>query len=131
MNWGPLGHVRVDPSSPQAMGTCDICGRIWNLVDLRWQFQWSGNQLINLRYLVCEKCYDNPQEQLRAITLPPDPVPVLNPRPEPVRIEAPSFASTLGGDNMATLAGQSVTSIEGIVPIGQTPPSFFAEPGND
>lgn len=131
MNWGPTGHARVDPSSPHAWGTCDICSRLYNLIDLRWQFQWSGNQLINLRSLVCEKCYDNPQEQLRAVTLPPDPAPVLNPRPEPYAIEEPSFASTLSGNNMVTLSGLNMTTIEGIVPIGETPPSGYAEPGND
>lgn len=36
----------------------------------------------NLRLLVCDTCYDTPQEQLRAIVLPPDPTPVINARVE-------------------------------------------------
>jgi hypothetical protein len=44
---------------------------------------WAGVQLINKRILVCPKCLDKPQQQLRAIVLPADPVPIRNPRPEP------------------------------------------------
>lgn len=36
----------------------------------------------NLRILVCRDCYDKPQEQLRSIVIPPDPMPVINARPE-------------------------------------------------
>jgi hypothetical protein len=32
--------------------------------------------------LVCPSCLDRPNEQLRTITLPPDPVPIMNARPE-------------------------------------------------
>lgn len=125
-------HARVAPGEFDiAWSTCDVCGIIWNHSDLRWQFQWSGNQLINLRILVCEECYDNPAEFLRAITLPPDPVPILNPRPEPYSVEEPSFAATLAGNDMVLLNGTNVTTIEGIVPVGQTPPSAIAEPGNN
>ena len=36
--------------------------------------------MINKQLLVCNDCYDRPQEQLRAIILPADPVPISNPR---------------------------------------------------
>lgn len=36
----------------------------------------------NLRILVCPKCYDLPNEQLRSILIPADPVPLQNPRPQ-------------------------------------------------
>jgi hypothetical protein len=39
--------------------------------------------MVNKRILVCDTCYDEPQEQLRAIVLPADPVPIINPRVEP------------------------------------------------
>jgi hypothetical protein len=39
--------------------------------------------MINKRILVCDTCYDEPQEQLRAIVVPADPVPIINPRVEP------------------------------------------------
>jgi hypothetical protein len=63
----------------------------YNLRDLRWQNQWQGNRLVNLRLLVCTRtCLDVPQIQLRTLILPPDPVPVLNPRPEMYSAEVPS-----------------------------------------
>ena len=43
---------------------------------------WRGAVLQNLRLLVCDRCYDTPQEQLRAIVLPPDPEPKMNARVE-------------------------------------------------
>jgi len=50
---------------------------------LKWQYDWAGASLINKRILVCDTCYDEPQEQLRAIVLPADPMPIINPRVEP------------------------------------------------
>lgn len=38
---------------------------------------------MNLRILVCPPCIDRPQQQLRAIVIPADPVPIRNPRIEP------------------------------------------------
>jgi hypothetical protein len=36
--------------------------------------------MMNIRLLVCDTCYDQPQEQLRAIVVPADPVPIVQPR---------------------------------------------------
>jgi hypothetical protein len=47
---------------------------------LKWQYDWAGASLINKRMLVCNTCYDVPQEQLRAIVVPADPMPIINPR---------------------------------------------------
>lgn len=82
MPWRPHGHFDVNPTSPRALGDCDRCYRTFNLERLQWQFEWRGNRLMNLRVLVCSECLDRPQEQNRPIILPPDPVPVFNPRPE-------------------------------------------------
>jgi hypothetical protein len=73
-------HVRVDAGNPQAAGQCDLCGRWYNHVDLRWNMEWSGTQLRNTYSLRCRECVDRPQEQLRTIILPPDPPPILNAR---------------------------------------------------
>lgn len=82
MPWRPHGHARVNPGSPRAWATCDRCGGNYNLEDLQWQYQWVGPTLQNLQWLVCPTCLDKPAEFLKAIILPPDPVPVSNPRPE-------------------------------------------------
>jgi len=76
------GRARVSAKNPQAQGVCDRCGIWYNLVDLQWQFDWRGTALQNLWLRVCGRCLDTPQEQLRAIQLPADPVPVWQPRPE-------------------------------------------------
>jgi hypothetical protein len=76
----PHGRAKVNIRSPRAFGICDRCGFLYNHEELRWQFDWAGANLINKRILVCATCEDVPQEQLRAIILPADPVPILNPR---------------------------------------------------
>lgn len=76
------GRARTSASDPRAFGVCQRCGIWYNRQDLTFQFDWRGAQLQNLYILVCEKCLDRPQEQLRAITLPPDPVPIFYPSVE-------------------------------------------------
>lgn len=98
----PHGHARISINNPAALGVCDRCGALYNLRDLRWQFDWRGPSLQNLRILVCETCWDQPQENLRTIVLPPDPLPVMNPRPEQYDIEVPSYIMTY--DSSAALA---------------------------
>jgi hypothetical protein len=76
------GRARTSSRSPMAHAICDRCGFRYNFVDLRWQFDWRGASLQNLRILVCRPCYDTPQTQLRSIVLPADPQPIINARPE-------------------------------------------------
>jgi hypothetical protein len=49
---------------------------------LQWQWDFQGARLQNLRLLVCDSCNDKPFQQNRTIILPPDPMPIMNPRPE-------------------------------------------------
>lgn len=74
------GRARTSARSPQAHAICDRCGFRYNLVDLSWQFDWRGASLQNIKLLVCNGCNDDPQQQLRAIVIPADPMPVANPR---------------------------------------------------
>ena len=76
------GRARISSKNPQALAICDRCGFTYNHVDLAWQYDYAGAGLINKRILVCNPCMDTPQEQLRAIILPSDPVPIMNPRVE-------------------------------------------------
>jgi len=50
---------------------------------LRKQPEWRGCSLMVKNILVCDKCYDKPNEQLRTIFIPADPVPIRDPRPLP------------------------------------------------
>lgn len=77
------GRASTNPSSPAAFAVCQRCGIWHNHRDLQWQWQWAGASLTNLRILVCDTCLDEPQQQLRAIALPADPVPVQYALPEP------------------------------------------------
>lgn len=70
------GRARVNARNPQAQSLCQRCGIWHNFVDLQWQHDWRGNALQNTRLLVCHNCLDRPQEQLRAIVVPADPLPV-------------------------------------------------------
>jgi len=76
------GRARVSSRNPQAFAVCDRCGIWYQWVDLRWQYDWRGATMQNIKILVCRICYDKPQEQLRAIVVPADPVPIVNARTE-------------------------------------------------
>lgn len=75
-----LGRARISARNPRAAGQCDRCGFVYNHLNLAWQYDWAGASLINKRLLVCDTCNDVPQQQLRAIVVPADPVPIQNPR---------------------------------------------------
>jgi len=77
------GRARTSARNPRAFAICDRCALWYNHYQLKWQYDWAGASMINKRILVCDTCYDEPQEQLRAIVLPADPMPIINPRVEP------------------------------------------------
>lgn len=78
----PHGRAAVDPTDPRAWATCGRCGMLYNHEKLIYDQEWNGAQLVTLTILICEKCSDVPQQQLRAMTLPPDPEPIQLPRPD-------------------------------------------------
>lgn len=97
MAWASIsGRAKTSPSNPQAHAICDRCGFRYNHVNLKWQFDWAGASLINKRILVCDSCYDKPQEQLRAIIVPADPVPIINPRVEAYIDDETNYLTTSG-----------------------------------
>jgi hypothetical protein len=89
------GRARTSIRRPQAFAVCDRCGIWYNRVNLSWQYDWRGNALQNLWILVCGDCLDIPQEQLRAIQLPADPVPVWQPRVEQFASIETDYRTTL------------------------------------
>lgn len=80
MSWRPHGKARVDPDRPEAFGVCDRCGFVHNLVDLRYELDWRGIRVDRTGFRVCDSCWSEPAPFLRTIVLPPDPVPVADPR---------------------------------------------------
>ena len=82
MAFRPHGRAYANPNAPSAWGRCDRCGFIYNHRALQFQFDYRGPRLTNLRFLVCQTCYDKPQPQLKPIMTTQDPLPVINARPE-------------------------------------------------
>ena len=135
------GRARTSSSSPQAHAICDRCGFRYNHVQLRWQFDWAGASLINKRLLVCNPCYDTPQEQLRAIVVPADPMPIINPRVEPFVQDETNTRYTSGQNTVDPVT--NIPVIGGDVRItqddndrvtqqtGEAPGGLNQEPGTD
>lgn len=69
---------------------------------LSWQHQWAGPVLQNLRLLVCSRCLDVPQPQLKPRILPPDPTPVLWARPENYVVDDVDWFEDDTGDYLTT-----------------------------
>ena len=91
------GRARTSSRNPQAHAICDKCGGRFNHVDLHWQYDWAGASLKNKNMLVCDRCLDLPQQQLRAIVLPTDPVPIYNPRPQLFFVEGQTMERATSG----------------------------------
>ncbi len=73
-------YVVIDESSPQALGICDKSGFVFRRIDMVKQMEWRGNALVWTGFIVGKPFVDTPNAQLRPPILPPDPVPVQNPR---------------------------------------------------
>ena len=101
----PHGRAKVSTRNPEAFAICDACGFLYNHSELRFQFQWSGNKLVNLKQLVCRRCNDIPQTQLRAIVLPADPMPILNPRVNNWQAASTDYRATSGQNTVDPITG--------------------------
>jgi len=87
------GRARTNPSSPEAHAICDRCGFRYNHSDLKWQFDWRGASMQNIRILVCDTCMDTPQSQLRAIVIPADPEPIIQARVQDFAVAETNFST--------------------------------------
>lgn len=106
MGWASRsGRASTNAANPQAHAICDRCGFRYNHVNLKWQFDWRGTSLQNIRMLVCNTCYDEPQEQLRAIIVPADPVPILNPRLQDFAVAESNTRVTSGQNTVDPVTG--------------------------
>lgn len=105
--WHPK-NAEVDPENPRAWATCDRCGFVYNHHKLRWQYAYMGSfQPMNTRMLVCPSCEDQLNPQDTPNILPPDPIPVLNARPEPYVLDESSWLGTPEGDTLVTQDGET------------------------
>ena len=90
------GRASTSSSNPRAHAICDRCGFRYNHDNLQWQFDWRGATMQNIRILVCNTCLDDPQQQQRAIVVPADPVPILNPRVQDFRVAETDYRTASG-----------------------------------
>ncbi len=67
--------------------------------------EWAGNKLMNKRQLVCRRCNDIPNTQLRAIVLPADPMPVMNPRVQNYQAASNDYRATSGQNTVDPTTG--------------------------
>lgn len=140
------GRARTSARNPQAFAICDRCAIWYNHVNLRWQYDWAGASLINKRILVCNTCYDEPQQQLRAIIIPADPTPIINPRVEPYAWDEIDRRQVSGNNTTNAQTGipvqqgdTRVTTIDGDIPdrtrvtqqTGEAPYGTNQKPGTD
>lgn len=92
----PLGkRVSIDVKNPQALGICDKTGFVFMRKDLVRQMEWHGNALVWTGAYVGRPYVDKPNEQGRSPMLPPDPIPVPQPRPDIQGPDAPSNSQTI------------------------------------
>ena len=135
------GRAKTDPNNPQAFAVCDRCGIWYNQVNLRWQYDWRGTSLQNIRLLVCSPCYDVPQEQLRAIVVPADPIPIQNPRIQDFVTAETNNRFTSGGNTVDPTTGIPVIGGDNRITqddndrvtqqTGEPPGGLNQEPGTD
>jgi hypothetical protein len=106
MGWASQsGRASTSATNPQAHAICDRCGFRYNHVNLKWQYDWRGASLQNIRLLVCNSCYDEPQEQLRAIVVPADPVPINQPRTQDFVAASTNTRVTSGQNTVDPVTG--------------------------
>lgn len=101
-------HARISARKPEALSTCDCCGFVYQRNALKWEMQWMGMQLQRTGFLYCPKCLDQPNEQLRTIIIPPDPIPIIDPRPEPYSTEVTGWIITQDGQALLDQSGSAL-----------------------
>lgn len=96
------GRSRINAAFPEAQGVCDRCGEWYSLRTLQDQYEFTGTQLQDLQYKVCNKCIDDPNPQNKTVILPPDPPPLYNTRTEPFTQDETDFRVTQDTDPRIT-----------------------------
>ena len=75
-------HVVIDENNPSALGICDVTGFVFLRKDLVRQMEWRGDSLQWTGLYVGRPYANIPNEQNRPSVSIPDPLPVLDPRPQ-------------------------------------------------
>lgn len=106
------GRAWASAFRPEAQGVCDRCGFRYLLSRMQWQFDYLGNRLQNTRLIVCDRCLDVPHVMTVPVVVPPDPVPVRNPRPDDYALSL-SNQTTLFDQNLEIITDSNGAPIQG------------------
>jgi hypothetical protein len=72
-----------DRKSPHGLAICDGCGFMVQHTELREKKDYRGGSVpVGLSLRVCGTCDDVPQPYYGRLLLRPDPIPLMNPRPD-------------------------------------------------
>ncbi len=72
-----------DRKSPHGLAICDGCGFMVQHLELREKKDYRGGSVpVGLSLRVCASCDDVPQPYYSRLLLRPDPIPLMNPRPD-------------------------------------------------
>lgn len=93
-NWRYKARTRPNAYNPRARAVCDRCACEVQHYSLIWEMEYRGNSLMKTGFLVCPRCLDVPYQGRRPIIIPADPVPIQNPRTEPLLQEEGAGAQT-------------------------------------
>lgn len=114
MAYGDIsGRATVNPYAPSAWGVCDSCGEWSNRVDLKMQYEYRGDDLVDTGFRVCDRCLSKPQAQFLTPILPLDPVPIDEPRPEvPVLLQNLNGFTQSVGPQGTSLSNPILTELD-------------------
>ena len=75
--------IDIDVKSPRSVAVCDGCG-MWTMHahSVEKMEDRGGSVPVGTNLYVCGVCDDVPNPYYSKLVLPPDPVPIKNPRPE-------------------------------------------------
>jgi hypothetical protein len=100
----------IDPKHPEAAGVCDRCDVIYKRRELMPEQHYTAGRLAPNGFLVCRRCLDVPNPQIGGQRpLPPDPVPVINPRPPHDVLPDPNVLTDPQGRPLTDPAGNPLS----------------------
>ena len=113
MSYRPSPKYASKSPGSGAWGTCDVCGFIWNLPSMTFQYEYRGGSTpVDTHVLKCPRCIDMINPQFRLLILPPDPPSLKNVRPENYAVDESNWLTTQDGSVISTQTGDLfVTSI--------------------
>ena len=98
--------IDIDVKSPRSVAVCDGCG-MWTMHGhLVEKMEYRGGSVpVGTNLYVCGVCDDVPNPYYSKLVLPPDPVPIKNPRPENYALNPEPMLFIVADYNMPIITG--------------------------